>query len=189
MTAASKLNGGSFSDGFKAVGGLSALSEASLWMRNMMVDQSTIHADLHIKESAGLGDDMGIGGVRAEEKGFGFKWGMTGGTQQNGGNWVGFTWDGLPLKGFGIAYKPYGVVDRIVEAFAGPHDYMGSWGYTSDGLQRDFGIIGSTAHGIGSVVTIPLAAPFAVAGALQVYTPTLHYSETIRRGSSDKVSS
>jgi hypothetical protein len=72
---------------------------------------------------------------------------------------------------FGRPYQAGGFVDRVIESFAGPHDWLGSWwsydGKGNNAPERSFfgkmlGHFLSTkvADPLMSAVNIPLAAPF-----------------------------
>ena len=63
-------------------------------------------------------------------------------------------------------YSPGGAFDRVVEAYAGPHDWLnGAWGsYGPNGnLSATYGL----TQKIGNWVNVPLATPIALAGLSQ----------------------
>ena len=178
--AISKGFGGSFSKAFVLGGGLAGLAEGAMWLRNTRVDTLTSnHGAKYIKTSAGLGDGQGIGGTTPyNDANRTWKVGATGGFQKDNGNWLGLTSGGKPMQGFGIAYKENGFIDRLIEAFSGPHDQLNAWGYDNTGLLNRFDNLGRTggaiargAHGLSAVALIPVAVPFAAASALTVYAP------------------
>ncbi len=71
---------------------------------------------------------------------------------------------------FGIPYAAGSWMDRLVEAFAGPHDYIGggiSGLYDEQGnAKRGMSELESKAYDSWSVVAIPVAAPFAAADGI-----------------------
>ena len=71
---------------------------------------------------------------------------------------------------FGIQYAAGGWVDQLVEAFAGPHDYLGggiSGLYDEQGnAKRGRDDATKLAHEVWSVGAIPVSAPFAAAQGL-----------------------
>ncbi len=81
---------------------------------------------------------------------------------------------------FGIPYSPGGFVDNVVEAFAGPHDWLGSWwSYDGNGDNYYQGSLfgrflsnyiskqaASMMDQVMGGIDIPLAAPFAAASEI-----------------------
>jgi len=68
---------------------------------------------------------------------------------------------------FGVPYAAGSWMDRLVESFAGPHDYIGggfSGLYDEQGnARRGMSELESKAYDVWSGVAIPVAAPFAAA--------------------------
>lgn len=68
---------------------------------------------------------------------------------------------------FGIPYAAGSWMDRLVESFAGPHDYIGggiSGLYDEQGnARRGLSESESRTYNVWSGVAIPVAAPFAAA--------------------------
>ncbi len=109
----SKLSGGSFSKGFNLAFAIAGLGEASQYMRNSMIDQSTIDIRNATGESAGFkGDDFKLGGGRHDPNVSNQAPSELGGIQGRGG------------EIFGRKYAPGSLQDLVVEAFAGPHDFL-----------------------------------------------------------------
>ena len=67
-------------------------------------------------------------------------------------------------KLFGSEYSKGTFADKVIEHFAGPHDFMSSWNYENiDGITylKDNGSLVNTASGLLLIPAIPLAvAPF-----------------------------
>ncbi len=85
--------------------------------------------------------------------------GPTGGFQPSQGGWY------LPW-GFTNPYEKGSTSDKLVESFAGTHDYLGGqiWGwYGKDGnTSRGRNAFENIASSTTTVVAIPVSAPFAV---------------------------
>jgi RHS repeat-associated protein len=161
--ASAGLHGGKFADGFKFSFGMSMLSWANYSMRQDMITQSKLDP---------LND--GTGGSRGLFRD-GFKLG--------GGRWnpssemadivqcssLGCLQSG-PGSVFGFGYGKGGLIDLVVESFAGPHDMANSpWFYDANGLIKDLAGKPIFALELATNYTTSLifAAPFA-AGALAV---------------------
>ena len=96
------------------------------------------------------------------------------------GSFGGF--QGGPGKIFGFKYAAGSLPDHLVEAYAGPHDWLGKiWAYNAQGnndyANSAFGQIvgGKVAHVVADVMTginIGLATPLAVASLIGVSAPT-----------------
>ena len=68
----------------------------------------------------------------------------------------------------GIPYPPGGVMDRVGESFAGPHDWMRNATGSYDAIGNSIHVTGAARvwDEIKLWGTIPLAAPFAVGGLI-----------------------
>jgi hypothetical protein len=107
------------------------------------------------------------------------------GFKLGGGRWAGSPYDcsvlgcmqSGPGKIFGLSYDKGGLVDLIVESFAGPHDRANSpWFYGPDGSIRTLSTLERFAgEALGNYTTsLVFAAPFAAAAlAEQTHMPTL----------------
>ena len=152
---AAELSGGRFQDAALSSLKWGGLRYAVGRMRRAMVAQSLLNPANATGQSAGLwGDGFKLGGGRYNALSdapspFGGRQGGTG-------------------ELFGVAYAPDSLWDRIVEAYAGPHDYFnGFYWYDAQGnidarlspLQRHFG----EAVNAANLVT---ATPFAAAALL-----------------------
>jgi hypothetical protein len=125
--AASEIEGGSFREGSDVSGAIAAATWTALWMRDAMIENS--NADPRGYNSSGVsdgfdGDGYKLGGGRFDPNyAFGSiqQVSMLGGAQ--GGR--GYLWP------FGY-YSSGSFFDHVVEAFAGPHDWLNSWwGYAT----------------------------------------------------------
>lgn len=87
--------------------------------------------------------------------------GPTGGFQPEQGGW--YTMEGALIH----PYKPGSISDKIIESFAGTHDFLGGqiWGwYGKDGnTSTNRTKFENTASGVTTGVAIPVSAPFALA--------------------------
>lgn len=67
---------------------------------------------------------------------------------------------------FGMPYQPGSLFDRIVEGYAGPHDFLNSWGYDAFGnLQNHVGferVLGATLNPLNVVLATPIVVPSAL---------------------------
>ncbi|MFH1441355.1 MAG: RHS repeat-associated core domain-containing protein, partial [Candidatus Omnitrophota bacterium] len=131
-------------------GGFSLGRDVSLLMRAKMVDQSRLDPRNSSGKSVGFdGDNFKLGGGRYDP------------VHPNG--------NPSPLGGaqggvgqiFGLSYKPSSIWDRIIETYAGPHDYLNSWGYDLFGNlknQSGFeGFLGATLNPLNVVIATPIA--------------------------------
>ncbi|MFM0397879.1 beta strand repeat-containing protein [Paraburkholderia aspalathi] len=70
---------------------------------------------------------------------------------------------GLPGTVSGIPYEPGGFVDKLMESFAGPHDFLGSrTGYDALGNLAHMSDIQHTLFNLQTDVDIPIAGIFAI---------------------------
>ncbi|MDD3325399.1 MAG: filamentous hemagglutinin N-terminal domain-containing protein, partial [Sulfurospirillaceae bacterium] len=153
----SEISGGDFKDGFTAGATLSVVSDGALQMRKYIFDNYDYVGDGKLGE--GLNGDGRKGGGSHFEKVY--ENGVltakpidapTGGSQTGKG------------KLFGTPYEAGSFTDKVIEHFAGPHDFMSSWNYENiDGvtyLKNNGGLV-NTASGLLLIPSIPLAAaPF-----------------------------
>ena len=135
-----------------------ALRYAAVRMRQMMIAQSMLNPDNAGGMSVGfLDDQFKLGGTRNNV--LGSQDGILGGVQGGQG------------KLFGIAYAPGSWQDYLVEAFAGPHDFLNSWywydriGNNKVGLPPLRRWVGEGLNG----ANIILAAPFVAASVSPDY--------------------
>ena len=161
----SRLNGGSFEDGFKNAFILSTFTYANFSMRQEMIASSQLDPSNASGNSGGFfHDHFKLGGAR--------RW-----YDENAGEWkcespLGGCQGGMGTL-FGHVYSSGGVIDRAVEAYAGPHDWLNS-GYwydkLGDGINRT-GFANFVGQGLNTL-NVAVATPFAVAG-LVTTTPVL----------------
>lgn len=149
------MQGGSFRDGFVSAGTMAGLSEAGWAARRI---------------AGGWADNnaMNMGGSSAGIRGDGLK--------RAGGLISWDTWlreepfggcQGCPGMLVGVPYPAGGVVDRVLESFAGPHDFLSGLNYIRDkGVQDDINPNLSLAY---SGAMLPFAAPFAAATFSEEY--------------------
>jgi RHS repeat-associated protein len=164
----SEIQGGSFRDGFKLNGVIAGATWTALWMRNVMIAQSEGFVDPKTGQRVNAtgvsdgfnGDRFKLGGGRFDPN---LALGDSDQIQPFGGRQGGLR------TLFGRPYQAGGFVDRVIESFAGPHDWLGSW-WSYDKLGNNspkdsmFGrLLGNfganTMDKIMSGVNIPLAAP------------------------------
>jgi filamentous hemagglutinin len=156
----SEIMGGEFKDGFKKGAALSVFNDGALQMRKYVKD----NFDYAGKNGEVVPDNVRSVGVNGD----GVKLGGSGLDPSTGKEVIapfGGAQTGKRLV-IGMPYDEGGVVDKTVEYFAGPHDFMSSWNYENiDGktfLQSD-GTFVNTASGL---LLLP-AAPFAAAPFIQ----------------------
>ncbi|MGH8678571.1 MAG: RHS repeat domain-containing protein [Burkholderiales bacterium] len=148
--ASAEIQGGNFADGFLTSAGLSALSWSSLQMREAMIRQSRLNPQNASGESVGFrGDGFKLGGCRAPCNSS-----PLGGVQGRQGIFV--KWP----------YEPGSFLDRLVETFGGPHDFLNSPLFydqlgNSVGRPGIFGVINAT--------NVFVATPFAAASVIPGY--------------------
>ena len=160
--AISRLNGGSFADGFKTSFIISGLTYLNVQMRRYEI--SVIQSDLTSSEqnltgeSTGFYDKIKLGGVRCYESGS-CPTGPLGGSQSGQGL--------FPLVG---SYASASVFDHVVESFAGPHDFLNhALDYNSIGQNIALSGFPSFLSNIMNAVNVPLAAPFSAAGLISKF--------------------
>ena len=154
-------NGGSFKNA--ALAGLAGgtLRAIALQMRSQQIAQSMLNPDNAGGLSAGLyGDHFKLGGIRQSygDESSSLLGGIQGGQGQL----------------FGQSYAPGTWQDHLVEAFAGPHDYLNSW-YWYDQAGNISPKLSPLARWLGDGINITnlfLSAPFVVASR----TPSYFYS-------------
>ncbi|MDQ6999998.1 MAG: RHS repeat-associated core domain-containing protein, partial [Mariprofundus sp.] len=158
---AAKSAGGSYNQGFKISLAVSALAYGANSMRSAMIKSSQANktgVNISGKSVGFHGDGYKIGGSRALEGQIPF----TGSPGYLGG------FQGTVGTFFGTSYNVGGWQDYLVEAFAGPHDYLNSFMYNANGnlaVAWQSGILGSAGDIISYANVIP-ASPFAVASVI-----------------------
>ncbi|MBI3562945.1 MAG: hypothetical protein HY080_14640, partial [Gammaproteobacteria bacterium] len=167
----SVMYGGKFSAGFKKSAIVTGLEIAALKMREIMVSQSKI-------------DDLNATGKSVGFRSDGFK--LAGGRfnianleswlpcDPNTGSPLG-GWQGGEGRFFGISYQSGSVLDYVVEAFAGPHDYLNS-GYWYDSF-GDIKQMSNTARYFGealNAVNVLVATPFVAASVVAPHSEILY---------------
>ena len=88
-------------------------------------------------------------------------------------------------KIFGIDYNKGGAVDRVNEAFAGPHDFLSSWNYENiDG--KTFLKSDSLSVNIASGVLLIPSIPLAIAPTIQNNLDFIqYYNYTVRENNKE----
>ena len=85
-----------------------------------------------------------------------------------------------------ISYAEGGIVDKTVEYFSRPHDFMSSWNYQNiDGITylKDNGALVNTASGLLLIPSIP----FALAPFTQKYLDSIqNYREMVKDNKNTK---
>jgi len=171
----SELQGRSFADGFKLAGGFSLLRWGAYEMRQAMVTQSCRPPGNQMNRSGisagAFEDQIKLGGGRfpswlSRTLGWdqpGIRPSLLGGNQSGPGSF--FRWP----------YSPGGFFDRLVESYAGPHDWMSSFRYAANGDLLRLSPFGTAMYGAYSALAIVPATPFAFATAFpsQLAVPVL----------------
>ena len=167
----SEIQGGSFANGFKLTAGFDFLRWGAYEMRQAMIEQScTPPGNLNCTgQSVGaFGDHVKLGGnrfpqwLRAKFDQWQDKWKSIFGGNQGDRGYIG-------LRKFGYYYEPGSFSDRLVESYAGAHDWLSSFRYASDGDLIKYGNVGRFAYEIYSAAAIVPATPFAIATAAPTY--------------------
>ncbi len=167
---AAKSVGGSYNNGFKLSLALSVLAYSADAMRTAMVKQSRLNPNNIGAKSVGFkGDGNKIGGTRALEgqKAFTGTPGTLGGYQGQQGMF------------FGKPYAPGSWQDYLVEAYAGPHDYLNSFMYNANGnlaTTWQTGFLGAAGDAISYANVIP-ATPFVFASVVPQSTLAYLYGD------------
>lgn len=158
-----EITGGSFSNGFKVGFGISALRSAALGMREKMVEQSMLDPENSRGSSVGFeGDGFKLGGGRYNPGLEAQVASPLGGLQGDQGQL------GVPFTELAVDYSRGSFADYLVEAYAGPHDWLNSgfWYDAATGNIRQgistAGIVFGEAMNLANVV---VATPF-VAGSV-----------------------
>ncbi len=154
--------GGSFRNAALSSLQWGGLRYAAAAMRRAMVAQSLLNPDNASGLSKGFfGDNFKLGGGRYNVNG--------GGPSPLGGH------QGGPGELFGAPYAPDSLWDRVVEAYAGPHDYLNSF-YWYDAGGNIKSHLGSFQRHVGEVlngVNVFVATPFAAAALTPDYAHAL----------------
>jgi len=141
--------------GAAIAGGLSLTREISVWMRRRMVAQSRLDPRNSSGKSVGFdGDKFKLGGGRYDPVHPNGNPSPLGGAQ------------GGPGQIFGIYYKPGSIWDRIIETYAGPHDFLNSWGYDLFGNLKNQNTFESFLGATMNPLNVVLATPIAVASII-----------------------
>ncbi|MFA5088126.1 MAG: FG-GAP-like repeat-containing protein [Candidatus Omnitrophota bacterium] len=156
--------------GGAVAGGVSLVRDTALWMRQKMVAQSRLDPRNSSGKSAGFkGDNFKLGGGRYDPAHPNGNPSPLGGPQGGEGQL------------FGIPYKPGSIPDLVVEAYAGPHDSLNSWGYDAFGNLKDQiwfdKILGATLNPLNVVVATPIVIP-SVLPQSWVPPPVVIYGES-----------
>jgi RHS repeat-associated protein len=174
----SMIRGGSFSAGAKRAAVFSLMTYGNWAMRQEMIAQSRINTDNVNGTSAGfMGDRIKLAGARRT---------IFPGTDDylpcvaplGGCQGAPIASNDQGANSFGIRYRSGSIFDAVNESFAGPHD----WFRNATGSYDKFGnsvfmtgmrdMFDSYVANFGMLIP---AAPFAVAGFVQTYLPSLTY--------------
>ena len=76
---------------------------------------------------------------------------------------------------FGHAYSVGSFSDRLVESYAGPHDWLGSFRYGFRGDLIPYTSVGRALYDTWSAIAVGLATPFAIATAIpsNIFVPPI----------------
>jgi RHS repeat-associated protein len=168
-----ELGGGNFGDGFKMAAGMSLLNWSAYEMRKVMVAQSRRNSLNSSGESVGMYDDgFKLAGGRAEEGQMYLREvdrSYLGGQQGGPGYICG--------PGFCVGYSAFSFADYVLESYAGPHDWLSSFAYTSTGMFKHMNWFQGGLFAVYSPLAVIPATPFAIAP----YIPTSSLIESQRR--------
>lgn len=113
-----ELGGGKFANGAGTAAFITGFTDIALAMRAAMIEQSKIDGRNARGISVGfLGDGFKLGGGRFD---------IMRVFDSPRGSPLG-AWQGTKGRFFFIEYQPGDTLDRLVEAYAGPHDFLNSW--------------------------------------------------------------
>ena len=157
---ASALQGGRFTDGALAYLQGGTLKAAALAMRRAMIAQSSLDVRNLGASSAGfMGDGIKLGGGRYDPSATAAAPSPLGGHQ------------GQPGLLFGRPYAPGSWQDLLVEAYAGPHDYLNSF-YWYDNFGNIRPGISTAGRAFGTILdyaNLAPSTPFAAASVVPDY--------------------
>ncbi len=167
--AVAGINGVNVGDGAliggAAAGAFSVIRDTAKIMRARMLEQSK-RGPLNggNGKSVGMfGDGEKLGGSRWDPARANADPSPLGGYQGQQGR-IGF-------KYFGFNYSPGSIPDRIVETWAGPHDFLNSWAYdNSTGYIRSLNGFERTISGVTNILNVAIATPIAVPSAVPPIT-------------------
>jgi len=131
---ASKLGGGKFADGAATAAFITMFRATARDMRRTMVKQSNLDPRNASGKSVGFrGDGFKLAGNRFNPNNPNAKPSPLGGTQGGQGRL------GIPFTDIHMEYSSGSLLDRVHEAFAGPHDYLNNpfWYNQDTGNIRD----------------------------------------------------
>jgi len=160
--------------GGAAAGTYSLIRDTGKYLRAKMITQSRLDPNNSSGISEGLdGDGFKLGGSR---------WDNNPGAKNAPSPLGGL--QGGQGKIFGFNYPPKGIVNHIVESWAGPHDYLNSWAYNADGTLRQLTRVEHFVGGITNPLNVGLAAPVAIPlmlGPTGAAAPAIIYGYEQRR--------
>jgi filamentous hemagglutinin len=153
-------------------GGFSLARDTALWMRAKMLQQSELDPRNCSGKSAGFnGDGQKLAGGRYDSVHTRGNPSPLGGEQGGQG------------KIFGFDYPPNSVVDRVFETYAGPHDFLNSWGYDAFGNLKNQtafeSFLGKTLNPLNVVIATPIAVSSTIPRTAYS-APSIIYGETHR---------
>lgn len=167
----SSASGGKFSDGMKYAAVISAVAGVAAYMRHEMAQQSSLDARNSSGVSVGhRGDGIKLAGERFDASR------LTGYEANKGGGAFG-GWQGQPGRFLGVPYPPGSIVDRLLEAYAGPHDYMNSWYWydAAGNIRQGMNVVEKTLGNALSVSNIVISTPIVGSSVIHPYaTSYLH---------------
>lgn len=154
-------------------GGFSLGRDAALLMRAKMVGQSRLDPRNASGKSVGFdGDGFKLGGGRYDPVHPNGNPSPLGGKQGDVGQIL-----GMPYK----AGSPW---DRVVEAYAGPHDYLNSWGYDMFGNLRNQttfeSFLGVTLNPLNVIIATPIVVPSVIPSSAYS-APAIIYGQPERK--------
>lgn len=164
----SKINGGNFNDGFKLSLATSLLEMAAINMRQKMVAQSKLDPRNSGGRSVGFrGDGFKLGGGRFNPGAPANAVCSPLGCYQGGQGAL-----GVPFTDVRINYAPGSWQDYLVEAYAGPHDYLNSgfWYDSANGnIRQGISTFGKYAGEALNAANVAFSTPFVAASVMPQY--------------------
>lgn len=160
--------------GGATAGTYSLLRDSGKYLRAKMIAQSRLDPKNSSGISKGLdGDGFKLGGSR---------WDYAPGAKNIPSPLGGL--QGEQGMIFGFNYSSGSFADRVVESWAGPHDYLNSWAYAADGTLRNLSGFERFVGGITNPLNVGIAAPMAIPALLGpsgAVSPTIIYGYEHRR--------
>ncbi len=155
-------------------GGFSLLSDTAYLLRTKEIQNSELDPlgrNSSGKSSGVRGDNFKLAGARIDPRNPNAAPAPLGGIQGGQG------------KIFGFNYPPNGIVNHVLESWAGPHDWLNGWTYDSVGNLRNLNLFERGLNTFTNPLNVAIAAPLAVPLATEPIgysAPSIIYGESHR---------